>query len=69
MPFANRSNAGHDLALGQMPVAHDAPAARVGLEIGMSVQKVSDLRLDRLREQGARPLRKISVSESVKVPG
>src|ERR1019366_3868426 len=51
----NRTNATHDLALGQMPVTHHAPAARLGLEIAMSVQKVSDLRLDRLRQQGACP--------------
>src|ERR1019366_3033771 len=41
--------------LGQMPVAHHAPGARLGLEIAMSVQKVSDLRLNRLRQQGACP--------------
>jgi hypothetical protein len=52
----HRTNAGHDLALGQMAVAHHAPAARVCLEIAMSVQKISDLRLDRLRQQGARPV-------------
>lgn len=37
-----------------MPVAYDAPASRVGLEIAMSIQKVSDLRFDRLRQQGTR---------------
>src|SRR5664280_2386872 len=55
LAHANRTNASHDLALGQMPVAHHAPAARLGLEIAMSVQKVSDLRLNRLRQQGACP--------------
>ena len=52
-----------------MPVAHDALAARLGLEIGVSPEEVGDLRLDGLREQGTCPLRKISVSELVKVPG
>src|SRR5450759_3979358 len=55
LAHANRTNASHDLALGQMPVARHAPAARLGLEIAMSVQKVSDLRLNRLRQQGACP--------------
>src|SRR6185312_5371644 len=36
-------------------LAHNAPAARVGLEIAMLVQKIRDLRLDRLRQQGAGP--------------
>ena len=55
LAHANRTNASHDLALGQMPVAHNALAARVGLEIAMPVQKIRDLRLDRLRQQGAGP--------------
>ena len=38
-----------------LPVAHNALAARVGLEIAMPVQKIRDLRLDRLRQQGAGP--------------
>src|SRR5436853_1466153 len=44
----HRTNAGHDLALRQMPVAHDALAAGLGLETAMSVQEVSDLRLNGL---------------------
>lgn len=48
-------------------MAHDALVAHVGLEIGMSPQEVSDCHLDGLRD--FRPLRKISVSELVKVPG
>jgi hypothetical protein len=47
-----------------MPVTHDALVARLGLEIGISPQEVSNFGLDGLRQQG-----KISVSESVKVPG
>ena len=44
------------VALGQMPVAHDTLAARLGLEGGISPEEVGDLRLDRLREQGTRPV-------------
>jgi len=44
-----------------MTVTHDTLVARRGLEIGIAPQEVSDFRLD--------PLRKISVSESLKVPG
>ena len=43
------------IAFGQMPVTHDALVARLGLEIGVSPQKVSDFRLDGLREQDTRP--------------
>src|SRR5216110_1282001 len=39
-----------------MPVTHDALAARLGLEIGISPQKVSDFHLHGLREQGMRPV-------------
>ncbi len=52
-----------------MPVTHDALPPVLGLEIGILAQKVSDFRLDGLREQGSAPLRKISVSGSAKVPG
>jgi hypothetical protein len=31
-----------------MTVAHDAPVARLGLEIGISSEEISDFRLDRL---------------------
>ena len=56
LAHGHRSDAGHDLALGQMPVTHDALVARLGLEIGISPQEVSDFRLDRLRQQGTRPV-------------
>jgi len=39
-----------------MPVTNDALVARLGLEIGISLQKVSDFDLDGLREQGMRPV-------------
>src|SRR3954454_15565820 len=38
-----------------MPVAHQAAAARLGLEIGMSMQEIIDLRLNGLCEQGTCP--------------
>jgi hypothetical protein len=37
-------------------VTHDALVARLGLEIGISLQEVSDFHLDGLREQGTRPV-------------
>src|SRR6476646_1427643 len=39
-----------------MPMTHNALVARLGLEIGISSQEVSDFRLDGLREQGTRPV-------------
>jgi len=47
LAHGHRSDAGHDLTLGQMPVTHDALVARLGLMIGISPQGVSDFRLDR----------------------
>src|SRR4029077_11854623 len=51
LAYRHRANAGHDLALRQMPVAHQAPLAGLGLEIGMPVQEVGDLRLNGLCQQ------------------
>jgi hypothetical protein len=56
LAYGHRSDAGHDRALGQMPVTHDTLVARLGLEIGISPQEVSDFRLNGLREQSARPV-------------
>jgi hypothetical protein len=56
LAHGDRANAGHDLALGQATVAHDAPMAIPGLEIGMSGQKLGDFGFDRLGQQGARPI-------------
>src|SRR5437667_434720 len=47
----DRADAGHDLAFRKMAVAHDAPLARLGLEIGMLCEKLSNLRFDRLGQQ------------------
>ena len=47
-------NAGHDLAFRKMAVAHDPLLARLGLEIGVLCEKLSNLRLDRLGQQRTR---------------
>ena len=52
-----------------MAMAHDALEPIRGLQIVVLCEELGDLSLDGLRKQGARPLRKISVSWSVKVPG
>src|SRR5207244_6884933 len=41
-------DAGHDLTLRKMAMAHDALLALLGLQIGMLCEKLSNLRLDRL---------------------
>ena len=52
-----------------MPVTHHALVARLGLEIGISSQEVSDFRLDGLRKQGTRPVSQ-NLSERIgEVPG
>ena len=50
-------------------MADDPLLARLGLQIGMLCEKLSDLRFDRLGQQRTRPIRRISVRESVKAPG
>src|SRR5216684_4320936 len=54
--LANRDqpDAGHDLALRKMAVAHDALPARLGLEIAMLCEKLSNLRFDGLGQQRTR---------------
>jgi hypothetical protein len=54
LPDGDRPDPGHHLALGQMAVAHEPPAASLGLEIGMAGEELRDLGLDRLRQQGPR---------------
>src|SRR3989440_8978495 len=44
----NRADAGHDLTLGQMPVAYQSPAAIIGELIGMAAEQARNLGLDRL---------------------
>ena len=48
-------DAGHDLALRQMPVSHDAPAA-VGLQISGRGQKLGHFRFDRLGQKRPRAI-------------
>src|SRR3984893_7604790 len=50
----DRADAGHDLAFRKMAVAHDALLARLGLEIGMLCEKLSNLRFDGLSQQRTR---------------
>ena len=50
----DRTNAGHDLALGQMSVAHQPSPAVFGQLVGMSAEQGGDLGLDRLRQQRSR---------------
>ena len=52
----DRTDTGHHLALRQVTVADDALVAVLGLQIGMLAEKVRDLGLDRLGEQGTRPV-------------
>ena len=50
----DRTDAGHDLALGQMPVAHQPLAAVIGELVGMAAEQGGNLRLDGLRQQRSR---------------
>ena len=63
---ANRSHAGQKPNL---PGAHDALLARLGLQIGMLCGKLSNLRFDRLGSSARAPLRRISVKEWANAPG
>src|SRR6516165_2100948 len=50
----DRADAGHDVALWKMAMAYHALMARLGLEIRMLCEKLSNLRLDRLGQQRTR---------------
>jgi hypothetical protein len=50
----NCTDASHDLALGQMPVANQPLAAIIGLETGLLGEKFRNLGLDRPRQQRTR---------------
>ena len=50
----DRTDAGHDLALGQMPMAHQPLAAVVGQLVGMAAEQGGNLGLDGLRQQRSR---------------
>src|SRR5262249_42404978 len=51
---SDRTDAGHDLTLGQMSVAHQPPAAIIGELIGMAAEQARNLGLDRLRQNRSR---------------
>jgi hypothetical protein len=50
----DRTDAGHNLALGQMSVAHEPPVAVVGQLVGMDAEQGCYLGLDGLRQQRSR---------------
>src|SRR5689334_4401704 len=52
-----------------MAVADNPRLARLGLQMGMLCEKLSNLRFDSLGQQRTRAIARISVSESVKAPG
>jgi hypothetical protein len=52
----DRTDAGHDFALGQMPVAHQPPAAVISEFVVMAAEQGGNLRLDGLRQQRSRPV-------------
>ena len=52
----DRADAGHDLALGQMTVAHNALVTIFGLQIAMLGKKVRHLCLNGMDEQRSRPV-------------
>src|SRR4051812_41779990 len=52
----NRAQAGHDLALRSMTMAHQPLAAVSGLSVGVAAEEGCDLRLDGLRQQRSRAL-------------
>jgi hypothetical protein len=45
----HRTDAGHDFAFRQMPMAHQPLAASIGELVGMTAEEGGNLRLDRLR--------------------
>jgi hypothetical protein len=49
-----RAYAGHDLALGQVPMAHEPLATVVGQLVGMGAEQGCNLGLDDLRQQRSR---------------
>src|SRR5260221_5090160 len=49
-----RAYAGHDLALGQVPMAHESLATVVGQLVGMGAEQGCNLGLDGLRQQRSR---------------
>jgi hypothetical protein len=56
LAHADRANAGHHLALGQVAVAHDPTATVGGLEISVLAEKIGDLGLHGLGQQDPCPI-------------
>jgi hypothetical protein len=51
---SDRTDAGHDLTLGQMPVAHQSPAAIIGELVGMAAEHARNLSLNGLGQKRSR---------------
>jgi len=54
LPGAKVGKTGHDLALGQVSVAHQSLPAVSGQACGMSAEQSRDFGLDRLRQRRSR---------------
>jgi hypothetical protein len=65
----DRTDAGYDLTLRQMAVAHQTSVAIVDYLVGVSFEQSRYIGFDRMPEQPRAPLRNTSVSGSPKVPG
>src|SRR5262249_830814 len=51
---SDRTDTGHDLTLGQMPVAHQPLAAIIGELVGMAAEQARNLSLNGLRQKRSR---------------
>jgi len=51
---SDRTDTGHDLTLGQMPVAHQPPAAIIGELVGVAAEQARNLGLHGLRQKRSR---------------
>src|SRR5258705_8590272 len=67
-PHRDCTDAGHDLALGQMPVAHQSPAAIIGQLVGMGLSQAATSASTACPNSVLAPLRKTSVSGSENCP-
>jgi hypothetical protein len=65
----DRTDAGHDLTLGQMSVAHQPPAAIIVNSSAWQLSKLETSASTACARTARAPLRKTSVSGSLKVPG
>jgi hypothetical protein len=65
---SDRTDAGHDFTLGQMPVAHQSPAAITGELVGMAAEHARNLSLDGLRQKRSRAVAQNLSQRIAKVP-